>query len=106
VYAPVPGQFRVKCCSQGLPLANGDDSTCGWAFLDAREDFYTRATFLDPRRPDEDSVHGSSRHRQHVEIALKGIYLPAERVAPHGDIQGAKRLLIRPAIQHAGSQQD
>src|SRR5688572_20952835 len=67
---------------------------------DAREDVDAWTGVVDPWRADE---HGMDRvvEDREVDVALEGVDLPAEGVAPHGDVEPAERLLSGYSVAHA-----
>ena len=64
-----------------------------------------RAGVLDPRCADEHGVDGVVEDRE-VDVALEGVDLPAEGVAPHGDVEPAEGLLSGDAVAHPVGEHD
>ena len=88
----VATHLRVERRRHQRALPDRDDPTRGRSVLDPREHLDVVADPLDPRRPDEDRVHRLGEPGE-VEVALERVDLPPERVAAHGDVEAAQRLL-------------
>lgn len=59
-----------------------------------------------PGGSDEDAANRPAVQAVDLDVGLEGVDLPAESVAPNRHIDDAQRLLIHPAIQDGGPQQD
>lgn len=99
VKARVVGQFRVKRCSEEMPLLGGDNPPVGYR----SEDFCIAAHRLNNRRADEDCMIwrvrcGGAFEFGDVEVYLKRIHLAAEGIALYLDIHESKQGLIAPNI--------
>ena len=88
--APVRGQFRVKRGREKRTLPDGDDPTVILA-----QHGYFLARLLYPGRADEYRVE---RRALDEDLALEGVHLAAEGVAPGGHVDAAEGLLARDAV--------
>src|SRR4051794_13988288 len=59
-----------------------------------------------PRRADEHRVHGPAVDAVQQQVGLEAVDLPAEGVAPHGDVQPADRLLVARGVEQPVGEQD
>ena len=96
----VAGQLRAKGGDEHRALAAQDGAP-----LNGSQHLDPIADPLNCRSPDE---HPGERAIEavHLQIALEGVDLPPEGVAPDGHIDGAEGHLVRSAVEHFGRQQD
>src|SRR5712691_11759531 len=93
----------MKRGGERLTLTDGDDLTRAWL---GSQNLDLRADPLNPGRPDEDRMKWRSWHSRQLDVALEGVDLPSERVAPYGHVDAAQRLLGAGPVHQVRSQQD
>ena len=100
VHAQVPGQLGVEGRGERRTLADGDDPTrarLGRQNLDPGPTSSTQGARMNTARNG-----GPPRAASIVDIALEGVDLAAERVAPDRHVDRAERLLVAGPFQPAG----
>src|SRR3954471_9081497 len=105
MHARVTGELGMERRRQQRTLSYGDDPTGGLTVVDPRERLDRFAQLLPPGGPDE---HGMHRFVQppEADVALEGVDLPAEGVAPHRHVDPAHADLVGGAVEHPVGQQD
>src|ERR1044072_4624691 len=94
VHPVVPGQLGVERRSEDVALPDRDR-----VVVVRREHLGARAHRLDPRRADEDALHGAALDALDVDRGLEGLVLAAEGVAAHDHVDAAQGLLVLPAVE-------
>src|SRR3954468_3730383 len=92
VNAEVAGELRVESRGKQVPLPNGDNPTGGRAVLDTAQHPHVVADLLDPWRADEDGVKIAAGDLLDRHVGLERVDLPAERVAPHRQLDALEGL--------------
>src|SRR5690606_12706455 len=92
----VVGQLGVEGGGDHPALTHRDDVLLTRVH-DAGQDVDLGSHPLDPGSPDEDGPERHALDPGHPEVALEGVDLAPEGVAPHRHVQGAQALLVGPA---------
>src|SRR5579859_4779732 len=101
--SPVRRQLGMERRGEKWPLADRDDPTGAGVLAEYLD---TRPGPLNPRRPDEYSAQRGAADSPQADVALERVHLAAERVAPHGHVDPAERLLADRPAGHLVRQHD
>lgn len=100
--AALTRDLGVKRRAQEPTLLDRDDAT----IVKAGENLYMGANFVNHGRANKHRVNRRLAEHRNVESRLERVELVSERIAPHGHIEPAERLLAVDAVVHAVREHD